>query len=57
MCPFCIATAALIAGSAGGTTGLAALVVTRLRKKNIPTEFPTQTEDKEDHHVQHHDCS
>jgi len=34
MCPFCIATAAIIAGSATGTGGLSALIaVTVLKKK------------------------
>lgn len=38
MCPACIAAAALIAISATSTGGLAALVVTRLHKKDRRAE-------------------
>ena len=39
MCPVCIATAVVIAGSATGTGGITAFVTAKiLRKKNQPTE-------------------
>lgn len=44
MCPFCLATAAIIAGGATGTSGLAAVVVSKFRKK----EFPAATGAKEE---------
>ncbi len=34
MCPVCLATAAIIAGSATGTGGLTALVARQFRRKN-----------------------
>ncbi len=48
MCPFCLATAAIIAGSATGTSGLAAVVVSRFRKGKLEKEFPTATGAKEE---------
>ena len=38
MCPFCLATAAIIAGSATGTGGLTALVANKFRKKKAAAE-------------------
>lgn len=54
MCPVCIATAAIIAGSATGTGGLTALAVGRLRKKDDTGKFPKATQPEEDH-LGHHD--
>ena len=53
MCPMCLASAALIAGSIATTGGLTALVlkraVTGRPAKNIPTNSPS-TEDRHDKH-------
>ena len=51
MCPFCIATAAVIAGSATGTGGIAALVAGVFVKRNKRKLLP-QNEAEE---VQHDD--
>ena len=48
MCPVCLATAAIIAGSATGTGGLTALVARTIRWKKSKTPFPV-TAKKEDH--------
>ncbi len=48
MCPVCLATAAIIAGSATGTGGLTALVAFTLSRPTRETPFPTIT-NKEDH--------
>ena len=48
MCPVCLATAAIIAGSATGTGGLTALVAFTLRKPMRENPVPT-TANKEDH--------
>jgi hypothetical protein len=50
MCPFCLATAAIIAGSATGTGGLTALVASKFRKRASAREFPGSIETKEDRH-------
>jgi hypothetical protein len=55
MCPVCLATAAIIAGSATGTTGLSAFVVTKFFKRNPSTEFPEQTEAEEVNDDNKHD--
>jgi len=55
MCPVCIATAALIAGSATGSSGLAALVVAKFRRKEIADKFPPQTIAEEVHDDTIHD--
>jgi hypothetical protein len=49
MCPVCLTTAALIAGSATGTGGLTALVARTFsrRKRNVP--FPTTTTKENPH--------
>ena len=39
MCPFCLASAALMAGSVVSTGGLTALLVKILGKKQAPEEF------------------
>jgi hypothetical protein len=51
----CIATAALIAGSATGTGGLAALAVFKFSTKNGASQFPVQPKSKEDEHGQHNE--
>ena len=40
MCPVCLATAAILAGSATGTGGLTALVARRFRKRESKDQFP-----------------
>lgn len=55
MCPVCIATAALIAGSATGTGGVMALVVTKFRKERSASKFPEQAKTEEVHHDNSHD--
>jgi hypothetical protein len=49
MCPVCLATAAIIAGSATGTGGLTALVALTFRRGKPDDKFPT-IPDKEDHY-------
>jgi len=50
MCPVCIATAALIAGSATSTGGLAAVVMRKFGVKSAEGSNPAPTVTKEDHH-------
>ena len=47
MCPLCLATAALIAGSATGTGGVTALVAGMFLKKRSLQQFPEQINEKE----------
>jgi|GEM_PF-1405842 hypothetical protein len=49
MCPFCLATAAVIAGSATGTGGVTALVAGVFLKRNKRKLLP-QNEAEEVHH-------
>ncbi len=49
MCPVCLATAAIIAGSATGTGGLTALVARTIRRKTRDNPTPTHAK-KEDFH-------
>jgi hypothetical protein len=42
MCPVCIATAALIAGSTTSTGGLAVLIAKKFRSKKPANEVPKQ---------------
>jgi hypothetical protein len=51
MCPVCLATAAIIAGSATGTGGLTALVARTIRRKsrNTPTTMNAKKEDSHGH--------
>lgn len=49
MCPFCIATAAVVAASASGTGGLAALVTGKLMKR-AAKDFPETINPKEVEH-------
>jgi hypothetical protein len=44
MCPFCFATAGLIAAGATSAGGLTALAVMLSRKKNDATEIPNSDE-------------
>lgn len=52
MCPVCIATAALIAGSTTSTGGLAVLIAKQFRKKKGATEIPAESKAKENHNGQ-----
>jgi hypothetical protein len=52
MCPVCLATAAIIAGSATGTGGLTALVARVLRAKTRQTPISIATNAKEEPHGQ-----
>lgn len=56
MCPFCLATAAIIAGSATGTGGLTAVIAGKFRKRN-QKEVSTATEAKEERYGHEHDGS
>ena len=40
MCPVCLATAAIIAGSATGTGGVTALIARKFRRKRSTQEIP-----------------
>ena len=48
MCPFCLATAAIIASSATGTGGLAAVVVSKFRKETITNQVSRANGTKEE---------
>jgi hypothetical protein len=50
MCPFCIATAALVTASVAGTGGLAALVTGKLMKRTAEKDFPERTNAREGEH-------
>jgi hypothetical protein len=47
MCPFCLATAAVVAASAAGSGGLAALVGGTLLRKSVRKHFTKDTDTKE----------
>jgi hypothetical protein len=47
MCPACIASAALIAGSVGSTGALTAFFVKKFRTTNVANRTPEQTQSKE----------
>jgi hypothetical protein len=49
MCPFCLATAALIAGGLATTGGLTALVLKKVATGRIAHNNPTISPSKEDH--------
>ena len=55
MCPVCIATAAIIAGSATGTGGLSAFVVAKIMKRNPANDSPNRSTQKEVAHGNEHD--
>ena len=61
MCPVCLAAAALLAGKAAGTVGLAALAAGKFRGRNVMKQVqkptPTPTNAKEDRNGQHHDSN
>jgi hypothetical protein len=48
MCPVCITTAAMIAGSVTSTGGLAAIAIRKLGGKNAVDNHPAPTPSKED---------
>ena len=48
MCPVCLATAAIIAGSATGTGGLTALVATRFRRPKPDEKISTTKQEVHD---------
>jgi hypothetical protein len=50
MCPACIGAAALIAGSATTTGGVAAFVVKKLSEKLFTNKIRVQVRVKENHH-------
>jgi hypothetical protein len=50
MCPVCVTTAVLIAGSVTSTGGLAAIVIKKFGMKNAVDHHPSPTQSKEDHH-------
>jgi hypothetical protein len=50
MCPVCMATAAIIAGSTAGSGGLTALTVGLFRRKDRVNKFPKSIETKEVDH-------
>ena len=47
MCPFCLAAAAVVAASATGSGGLAALVTGKLPQKSARKHFTQDTDTKE----------
>ena len=49
ICPFCLATAAIVAGSTAGSGGVVALVGTILLKKSS-AKVPTPNDEKDVHH-------
>ena len=55
MCPFCLATAALIAGSATGTGGVTAIVAGTIFMRKRRKEFPEQNETEEVNRGNHND--
>jgi hypothetical protein len=55
MCPFCLATAAVLAASATGTGGVAALVTGKLLRRATNNNPTQSTEAKEVEHG-HNDC-
>jgi hypothetical protein len=50
MCPVCITTAMLIAGSVTSTGGLAAIAIRKFGAKNAAGNHPAPIPPKEDHH-------
>jgi hypothetical protein len=50
MCPFCLATASIIAGSATGTGGLTALIAGRFRVPKPDSKIPTTNQEVHDGH-------
>ena len=50
MCPFCIGTAAILAASASGTGGVAALLTGKLWRRSTRKAFTEASETKEVEH-------
>jgi len=50
MCPVCLATAVIIAGSATSTGGLTAIAIKKFGVKNAVNNNPSPTLSKEDDH-------
>ena len=50
MCPFCLATAMLIAVGVSSTGGLAAVAIKKFGVKNAVENPPTSTQNKEEAH-------
>lgn len=50
MCPVCLTTAVLIAGSVTSTGGLAAIAIKKFGGKNAVDKNAAPTPSKEDHH-------
>ncbi len=50
MCPVCVTTAVLIAGSVTSTGGFAAIAIKRFGLKSAVNNHPAPTPTKEDHH-------
>ncbi len=48
MCPFCLATAAILAGSTAGTGGLAAAVTGLILSKKSPTAIQSNLKEVRD---------
>jgi hypothetical protein len=57
MCPFCLATAALIAGGATGTGGLTAIIAGSIWIRKKRKTFPEQRETEEVNRGKHSDRS
>lgn len=55
MCPVCLTTAAVIAGSATGSGGLAAFITRIFRRKRSGSTNPAAPLHQEDHHGSHSD--
>jgi hypothetical protein len=55
MCPACMATAALILGSATSTSGMAAFAPKKFRKKNAAEKISAQYKAKENQDGKHQD--
>jgi hypothetical protein len=57
MCPMCITTAVVIAGSATSTGGLAAIAIRKFGLKNAVNNDPAPTPSKENHDGLQHNRS
>ena len=55
MCPVCLTTAAVIAGSATGSGGLAAFITRIFRRSRSGPNIPAAPLHQEDHHGSHSD--
>lgn len=50
MCPVCLATAALIAGSTTSAGGLAVLLASKFCRKKVAKDMPAKNKAKENRH-------